>query len=215
LIDFVGRHLGPRLAVTLARSWRMVVTGAPAGVALARSGKPYVLACWHEVLLPVMWQHRGTGLVAVISEARDGQHLAGFASRLGYGFARGSSSRGGGKALRGAIRALQAGRPVGFTPDGPRGPVRVAKPGVVTAAAAGRVPLLAVRVRAEPAWRARSWDRFVVPKPGARVCLDYADPLEVGHDPGARADALARLTELLTDGAETLEWQHGAATPTA
>ncbi|MBK8004030.1 MAG: lysophospholipid acyltransferase family protein [Gemmatimonadetes bacterium] len=214
LLDRLGGRWGPALAESLARSWRLAVEGSAAGQALARGGRPYVLVCWHEVLLPVMWHHRGLGLTAVISQARDGEHLAGFARRLGYGLARGSSSRGGEGALRGAIRALQAGQPVGLTPDGPRGPRRVMKPGAVAAAAITGAPLLPVRVWAEPVWRAGSWDRFLVPKPWAVVRLTYGEPLLVARDDAAREQATRRLTAALADGVETSAWPNGAATPT-
>ena len=158
----VRMRLAPLVARVVAGSWRVQVIGGEVWDVVARSGLPYLLLCWHEALLPIMWHHRGRGIAAVISEARDGEYLAQFASRLGYGTIRGSSTRGGRRALAGAVRALDAGTPVGITPDGPRGPRRVAKPGAILAAAMTGALIVPVHADARPAWRARSWDRFQI-----------------------------------------------------
>ncbi|MFN8645997.1 MAG: DUF374 domain-containing protein [Gemmatimonadales bacterium] len=206
-----------RLAVPaarlLARSWRMEVVRPEHPAAVAASGRAFVLLCWHECLLPVMWQHRGQGIAAVISQARDGEHLARFAATLGYRLIRGSSSRGGRRALAGAIRALRGGTPVGFTPDGPRGPRRVAKPGAFTAAVRGAALVLPVHVAARPAWRARSWDRFQLPAPWARVRLAYGAPVDaaVFTDP---ADLAVRVARELDDAMRQAAWHDAAATLT-
>lgn len=206
-----------RLAVLaarlLARTWRLEIVRPEHPAAVAASGRPFVLLCWHECLLPVMWQHRDQGIAAVISQARDGEHLARFAATLGYRLIRGSSSRGGRRALAGAIRALRSGTPVGFTPDGPRGPRRVAKPGAFTAAVRGGALVLPVHVEARPAWRAASWDRFQLPGPFARVRLAYGSPVDaaVFVEP---EDLAARVARELDDAMRQAAWHDGAATPT-
>ena len=99
--------------------------------------RPHVFLLWHEALLPLLWHHRNQAIMIVVSEAREGQYLADFAASLGYRPVRGSSTRGAARALLGAVRELQAGHSVAFTPDGPRGPRRELKPGVVAAAQRG------------------------------------------------------------------------------
>lgn len=141
------------------------------------AGRPFVILSWHEVLLPVIWQHRRRGIAAIVSEARDGQYLANFALSLGYRIIPGSSSRGATRALRGAIEALRSGISVGLTPDGPRGPRRELKGGAVVAAQQGNAIIIPVHVEATPAWRAKSWDRFLLPLPFARVRLAYGEPI--------------------------------------
>ena len=84
---------------------------------------------WHEALLPLLWHHRRQAIAIVVSEARDGQYLADFAASLGYRTVRGSSTRGAARALLGAVRELQAGHAVAFTPDGPAGPAAGAEAG--------------------------------------------------------------------------------------
>ncbi|MBK6421789.1 MAG: lysophospholipid acyltransferase family protein [Gemmatimonadetes bacterium] len=197
----------------LARSWRMEIVQPEHPAAVVATGRPFVLLCWHECLLPVMWQHREQGIAAVISQARDGEYLARFADSLGYRLIRGSSTRGGRRALAGAIRALRGGTSVGFTPDGPRGPRRVAKPGAFVAAVRGAALVLPVHVEARPAWRAGSWDRFLLPGPWARVRLAYGSPVDaaVHADP---EDVAVRVVRELDDAMRRAAWHDGAAIPT-
>ncbi len=91
---WLAEHLGPPLARLVARSWRMELAGEEHWTSVLKSGRPYVILSWHEVLLPVIWQHRQRGIAAIVSEARDGQYLADFALSLGYRVIPGSSSRG-------------------------------------------------------------------------------------------------------------------------
>jgi lysophospholipid acyltransferase (LPLAT)-like uncharacterized protein len=196
----------------LARTWRVEVVGGARWAAVRARSDPYVLLCWHEGLLPVMWHHRGLGIAAVVSEARDGEYLARFAGSLGYALIRGSSTRGGTRALRGALRALETGTPIGVTPDGPRGPSRVVKPGSVVAAARTGAWLVPVHAEARPAGRAPAWGRLQLPAPVSRVRLAYAEPFRARLD---GTDAAARVAGELEEAARLAAWPHGAATPTA
>ncbi len=206
-------RLAPPLARALARSWRVQTIADGPWQAVQASRRPFVLLCWHECLLPVMWHHRGLGIAAVISQARDGELLAGFAASLGYGLIRGSSTRGGRKALGEAIRRLREGTPIGVTPDGPRGPRREAKPGAFQAASRAGALVVPVHAEARPGWRARSWDRFLLPGPLARVRLAYGTPVDAGALPDPAAVGRAAIGEL--DRAMRLAaWPDGAATPT-
>ena len=206
--------VGPTLIRWVAWTWRIEVVRPERWSALVARGEPYVLLSWHEALLPVMWHHRRRGIAALISEARDGQYLASLARLLGYRTIQGSSTRGGVKALRGAIRALQDGVPIGLTPDGPRGPRRVVKPGVVAAAGRGGAMIVPVHAEARPAWRAKSWDRFLVPPPFARVRLAYGEPFTLERDPSGRDQGVVRVTRELEAATRLAAWPDVAATPT-
>jgi lysophospholipid acyltransferase (LPLAT)-like uncharacterized protein len=190
---------GPMLRL-LAASWRVETVNEERWRPLYQARRPHVFLLWHEVLLPLLWQHRRQSIAIVVSEARDGQYLADFAATLGYRAVRGSSTRGAARALLGAVRELEAGYSVAFTPDGPRGPRRELKPGVVAAAQRGRGVVVPLHAEADRAWRLGSWDRFMVPRPGARVRIRYGRPFEVG--PGedglaaGLAEAEARLGEI-------------------
>jgi lysophospholipid acyltransferase (LPLAT)-like uncharacterized protein len=161
-----------------------------------------VFLLWHEVLLPLLWHHRRQDIAIVVSENRDGQYLADFALALGYRAVRGSSSRGAARALLGAVRELRAGRSVAFTPDGPRGPRRELKPGVVAAAQRGGGTIVPIHARTDRAWRLDSWDRFLIPKPGARVTVIYGRPFEVAPGDGGLADGLSEAGVRLAEIAE-------------
>jgi hypothetical protein len=204
-----ARMLGP-LVSTLARTWRVETVHAERWSGVVEAGRPHVFLLWHDALLPLLWWHRGRGITIVVSEAQDGQYLAEYARRLGYREARGSSSRGGVRALMGVVKALRAGGVAAFTPDGPRGPRREFKGGILLAAQRGGAVVVPLHAGADRAWRLASWDRFLVPKPFARVRIVYGHPFEVG--PGEQGMAAARIrAEAELDGAvREVQWDDGA-----
>jgi lysophospholipid acyltransferase (LPLAT)-like uncharacterized protein len=189
---------GPAVRM-LASSWRIQVVHEERWRLLHQAKRPHVFLLWHEALLPLLWQHRNQGIAIVVSEARDGQYLSDLATTLGYGAVRGSSTRGGARALLGAVRQLQAGGAVAFTPDGPRGPRRELKPGVVAAAQRGGGVIVPIHAEADRAWRLHSWDRFMIPKPLARVRITYGRPFEVAEGEMGLAQGLARAMEGLDE----------------
>lgn len=189
---------GPALRL-LALSWRITTVDEERWRPLYAARRPHVFLLWHEVLLPLLWQHRRQSITIVVSEARDGQYLAEFAAALGYRAVRGSSTRGAARALLGAVRELQAGYAVAFTPDGPRGPRRELKPGVVAAAQRGGGVVVPLHAEADRAWRLDSWDRFMIPKPGARVRIRYGRPFEVAAGDAGLAAGLADAEERLRE----------------
>lgn len=176
---FVAR-IAPALLKVLGATWRFDAVLPEGAADVIERRRAVVIVLWHEELLPILWHHRGLGISAVVSIARDGQYLAEAAGRLGYELIRGSSRRGATQALLGALRALEERRSVAFTPDGPIGPRRVAKAGAVAAAQRAGVPVVPIRATVTRAWRFGSWDRFVLPKPFARIGIRYGAPLEIG-----------------------------------
>ena len=117
------------------------------------------MAFWHGRILPATYYFRRRGIVVITSENFNGEWIAGIIERFGYGTARGSTSRGGRKALLQLTRDLAAGKPAGFTLDGPRGPARVAQPGAVWLAKATGNPVLPFHLEASRSWTLNSWDR--------------------------------------------------------
>lgn len=189
-----------------ARGWRPV--HAPVDL------DPAVYVTWHEHLLPLALLCRRQGVVALVSRHRDGEILARILRRLGYETARGSSTRGGGPGLRRMIRAGRAGKPLAFTPDGPRGPARRCKPGAVRAAAATGLPVVPLATAATRSRRLGSWDQFMIPGPGARIYVSRGRPLHMpegsaptaGHggdaDPGNWTRKVERALEAARRRAE-------------
>ena len=187
----------------LAATWRFRIRYGDHLDGLLRDRRAFIFALPHGHLLPLLWWHRGRGIAILISEHRDGELIARVAERLGYRTVRGSTSRGAARALMGVIRELQAGTPVAFTPDGPRGPAGSFAPGTVVAAQRADCPILPVAADASRAWRLRSWDRFMIPKPFARVTIAYADPTFVAAaSPREAADEVPRFQALITTAIE-------------
>ena len=187
-------RVGTALIRLLAWTWRMRPVNDEALHAARASGQRVIFTLWHGELLPLLWHHRGQGIAVVISEHRDGEIIAQIAERLGYETVRGSTSRGGGRALIGLMRAVQAGRDAAVTPDGPRGPAHVFAPGAAIAAQRTGAPLVLVRADAKRAWRLKSWDRFLVPKPFAAVRVVYGPLTSV--DAASPREAAERAPQL-------------------
>lgn len=142
--------------------------------------RPILGAVWHGGFLPAAYVWRGRDVAVPVSRSRDGDLIDAVLRRLGYAPSpRGSSSRGGTGLLRAMIRRLRAGGALAVLPDGPRGPARRAKFGVLAAARATGLSVVPVGIAARPAWRFGSWDRSLLPLPFARVVCRYGDPVPV------------------------------------
>lgn len=173
-LTWVARHCGHWFILALGATWRVRQVGDYPG---RRDGEaPCILAFSHGFLLPLVYLHRSRGHTAVISQSRDGQIISDVMLHLGYETLRGSSSRGGARALAGMIRVLREGRTIGVTPDGPRGPRGSVQPGLVHASARAGAPVVSLGLGSDRSWRLNSWDRFVIPKPFARLVLTYSSP---------------------------------------
>ena len=195
-------RLGALLIGVLARTWRVRVVGRAPVDALRAAGRPVAFAFWHGQMLPLVWQHRDEGVAILVSSHRDGEIIARIIHAFGFRTVRGSSSRGAGRALLGLVRELQAGREVAVTPDGPRGPAGRFAPGALVAAQRAGAPVIPVSARASRAWHLRSWDRFMIPKPFARVTVAYGAPtLVAAARARAAADEASRFEALLAEAA--------------
>lgn len=147
-----------------------------------RAGRAVIFVLWHGRLLPLSFRHRGEGLVTLISRSRDGEIIAQVVEQWGYTAVRGSTSSRGTAALRELVRHARAGRSIAITPDGPRGPRNTMKPGALRVAQLTGAPVVAAAAGTERAWWFEQWDRFIVPKPFARVRLAYSPPMFVPRD---------------------------------
>jgi lysophospholipid acyltransferase (LPLAT)-like uncharacterized protein len=158
----------------LGMTWRVRRDGAHDFDAMLRRGEPFVVVFWHGEILPLAWVHRHNGIATVISRHADGEVIARIAERLGYRTVRGSTTRGGARALLQSAALVEDGTTVSFTPDGPRGPRHEFAPGAVIVAQRTGRPIIAVTATASRAWRLRSWDRHLVPKPFATLTVRYS-----------------------------------------
>lgn len=183
--------LGHGLAAGLFATVRFRAEGEASFLRFRREGRPVIFAIWHGHLLPLVWRHRGTGVVALVSEHADGEYVTRVIQRIGFRTVRGSSTRGGIKGLKGLIREARDGHDLTVTADGPRGPARQFRQGALLAAQMTGLPIVTVAAGASSAWHARSWDRFMVPKPFSTVRVAYGEPRPVARD--ASRDELDRL----------------------
>lgn len=187
------------LSAALCRTLRWKVDGAEHWDAIVRSGRQPILALWHGRIFAGLHYFRGRGVVVITSRNFDGEWIARILERSGYETARGSTTRGGARALAQLRRDLRAGRPAAFTVDGPRGPARVAQPGAVWLAGATGNPVLPFHVEASRAWTAKSWDRTQVPKPFSTVALAIGQPIDVpGTDDGVVEEKRLELERALS-----------------
>jgi lysophospholipid acyltransferase (LPLAT)-like uncharacterized protein len=184
----------------LGRTWRFRVLNGEAVRALRREKRPFIFALWHGHLLPLLWFHRGEGVKVLISEHRDGELVARAAESLGYGLIRGSTTQGANRALISLVRELQSGHEIAVTPDGPRGPTETFAPGALVAAQRSDSHILPVAISADRAWRLRSWDRFMIPKPFAKITVAYGPASKVVADTArAAAEEAPRFERLMSD----------------
>ncbi|MBC8143874.1 MAG: lysophospholipid acyltransferase family protein [Armatimonadetes bacterium] len=166
----------------LHRTWRITEEGRERTEELIASGG-VIMVTWHGRALVPFTVMRNRGCHALVSQSGDGALLAGVLENLGWGLIRGSTGRGAVAALKRAKTILsQPGAFLAFTPDGPRGPAGVAQPGMIFLARKTGKPLIPVGIAATPRKLFKSWDRFMVPLPFARVHFIYGEPLTIPDD---------------------------------
>jgi lysophospholipid acyltransferase (LPLAT)-like uncharacterized protein len=166
----------------IGRTMRFSVEGWENYERATANGSAPIFASWHNRILLSTYFWRGRKIVVMTSQSFDGEYIARFIQRFGYGAARGSSSRGSTGAFVEMRRMARAGVPTGFTVDGPRGPRYVAKTGAVALAKKTGQPILPFTIIARPRWEAGSWDRLQIPMLFARARVRIAPPIFVPPD---------------------------------
>jgi len=202
------------LIAALCWTYRWRVEGADHYDRITASGQQPILALWHGRILPGLHYFRNRGVVVITSQNFDGEWIARILHRFGFGTARGSTSRGGARALVQMRRDLLAGKPAAFTVDGPRGPARVVQPGLAFLAGATGHPILPYHIESSRHWTLRSWDRTQIPKPFSTVALVIGAPIAVeGTDDRTLERTVAEVGEALRSleqrALETLHGFHG------
>jgi lysophospholipid acyltransferase (LPLAT)-like uncharacterized protein len=187
----------PAVAV-LGRTLHWRIEGQEHVDEILREGRQPIYAFWHGRILPALYHFRHQRIVVITSQNFDGEWIARILLRFGFGVARGSTSRGGARALVQLRQELAAGHAVAFTVDGPRGPARVAQAGAVWLAGATGQPILPYHIEADRYWTASSWDRTQLPKPFSTVGIALGPPLDVrGTEPDVLEDGRRRLEAAL------------------
>ena len=149
---------------------------APERAGKCRSGN-VLYAFWHARQFPLTYTHRDEGIFVLASKNRDGQIVSNVLLTMGFASIRGSSSRGGMEALVSMARELREGNDAAITPDGPRGPARKPKGGTGMMSRLAKKPVVPLATSGIPSIRFKSWDRFMLPLPFARVCIVEGKPI--------------------------------------
>jgi lysophospholipid acyltransferase (LPLAT)-like uncharacterized protein len=177
---FVATWLGYLALALVGRTLRWEISGWENWEAAQKAGKKLIYTTWHRTIFAATWFWRRRGIVVMTSQNFDGEYIARIIQKLGYGAARGSSSRGAVRALVEMRKAMRLGRDAGFTIDGPRGPRYVAKPGAVILAKATGAAILCFHAAARRSYVFRkSWDQTQFPYPFSRAAIFIAPPIRV------------------------------------
>jgi lysophospholipid acyltransferase (LPLAT)-like uncharacterized protein len=170
------------VAQLLRVTYRVAVVGQAnrADAAKQHANGSFCLALWHEQLFGSIMAHAGQHFAPLASLSEDGELVTFVMNRLGFNTVRGSSSRGGEAARDGLVEVTSKGWFTAVTVDGPRGPRRRVKGGVVDVARRSGVAVVPLATVADRVWVLRkSWDQFKIPKPFARVVVSYGTPVAV------------------------------------
>lgn len=176
----------------ICSSLRWEVRGCQHLDSIADSGKRAIFTFWHSCIFSATWFWRNRGIVVMSSVSRDAEYTARVIKRFGYGAARGSSTRGGGRALAEMAQCLDNGMEVAFTIDGPRGPAYKAKPGAVTLARHSGHAILPFHIATRRHVELPSWDRLKVPLPFSRALTLIAEPIYVPRTATSEQIAVAQ-----------------------
>jgi lysophospholipid acyltransferase (LPLAT)-like uncharacterized protein len=199
LINLIGRTVKFRI-----EGWENWEAASP-------DGHLPIYTFWHNRVFLSTYFWRRRRIVVMTSRSFDGEYIARFIQRFGYGASRGSSTRGATGAIVEMVRLMRAGCPTAFTIDGPKGPLYVAKMGAVLLAKKTGNPILPFTITADKFWEAKkSWDGFQVPKPFTRARVDIGEPIYVSADAGeeelkAKRDELQSALDEITRRGE--EWR--------
>lgn len=166
----------------IGKTIRYEVEGWDNFEAIEKAGKLPIYAFWHDRIFAGTYFFRDRGIVVITSQSLDGEYIARFIQRLGYGAVRGSSTRGGVGALVEMIRFMRQGHAMAFSVDGPKGPRYKAKTGAVLLAKKTGNTMMPFVVESKKFWTIKSWDKLQIPKPFTRARLMIAKPIYVPAD---------------------------------
>lgn len=197
----------------LGRTVRWTICGYQNYEEVRRIGRQPIFAFWHGRILTSTYFWRRRNIVVMTSANFDGEWIARIIERFGYGTARGSTSRGGHRALSKLRSEMRAGYPAAFTVDGPRGPFRSVQLGAVWLSRLTGNPIVPFHIECDRYWSVRSWDRAQIPKPFARAVISIGKPIFVRSvDDSDQLEATRKtLEEALYDELRRAERELGKA----
>jgi lysophospholipid acyltransferase (LPLAT)-like uncharacterized protein len=161
---------------------RLEVSGQENLQQIEANGEIPIYATWHDRIFLGTYFLRNRGIVFLTSRSFDGEYIARFLLRFGFGVIRGSSTRGGARALVEMVREMKRGLPMGFTIDGPKGPRYLVKSGAAMLARKTSNPILPFIVTPKRFFTINSWDRLQIPMPFTRVHATYGTPIRISNE---------------------------------
>ncbi|MBI4424143.1 MAG: lysophospholipid acyltransferase family protein [Elusimicrobia bacterium] len=207
MLKFLAPYLAYGLISVIGWTSRVRWVGREHIESLRQTGSGWLYAFWHQRQVFFTYTHRGTGASVMVSRSRDGELIAKVMELSRIGAVRGSSSRGGAVAARELLELGREGRVLGITPDGPKGPAREVKPGVLYLARESGLPIIPIsNATSRRLVLERAWDKFHVPLPFSRACVIFGAPIRVGpgDDLAAKAAELKAALDGITDEAERI-----------
>ncbi len=182
ILFYAGTLLGPWLIRLLGATWRVQWVGEESHKACRAEGRNVILAIWHGRLLPLAYTHRRRNIQILISRHQDGEIIRRVTKSLGNGSVRGSTGKGGARAILQMAKRAKEGCDLAITPDGPRGPREVAQAGVLRIAQRAGIPVLPLTSASRTKRVLSSWDGFQIPAPFTRLVVAYGTPIEIPDD---------------------------------
>lgn len=170
------------IIVALGKTLRFDAAGIDCFASDTRGKQQPIVCIWHDRLMTSAYYMRGRRLVLMSSISFDAEYTARCIQRLGFGVVKGSSTRGGSRALVEMIRLMKQGAPIGFTVDGPKGPRYVAKAGPALLAKRTGNPMITLNIEVDHFWTLNSWDRLQIPRPFSRARAFFGEPIFVPAD---------------------------------
>jgi len=174
VVPFIGSLLIRLLYITNKKKFH-----APKSI----GNKPIIMACWHGELLMIPYAYttfrKNPHVKLLISQHFDGNLIAKTLNFFNFDTIRGSSTRGGAKALIESIKELKNGYDLGITPDGPKGPRHEVSNGIIVMAQKAKANIVLVEIKPSSYWKLRSWDKFVIPKPFGTINYYISDLINI------------------------------------
>jgi hypothetical protein len=176
---FLASWIGPIIIYLMGKTLRIDRVGEENLTSVQKKSKNVIYAFWHGRMLILAFSHRWQRIHILISQHRDGEYIARIIGRLGFVSVRGSTTRGGTKAIFEMCEKVASGYDVGVTPDGPKGPKFKVQPGTVYMAQRSGLPIVPITASAHKRWTLSSWDGFIIPKPFSRTVVMLGEPTYV------------------------------------
>lgn len=197
----IGYAVTYYLGTAILKTWRIKNINKEPYNESRRAGKSPVVVLWHDSLLPLAFSHYKDSIATIASDSKDGDLIAYILEKWGYKLARGSSTRGGMKAAMKLVKLCKTNKiSAAITVDGPKGPRHEAKSGAVFIAKCLDNEIYAATLKTDSFIRFNSWDKFIFPKPFAKVEVWYSNVFKVSPEKDEKSlkEDTERLQKFMT-----------------